>query len=110
MINNKKLSGRIKPNYTIAEDVRTNQQIVTKLFQSYKCGPMAELVIMEAIRHYTSVVGNQPEQEDEPNSLISRKEWRRVCIILNSELNEMYVMNDDPEVRRAYQKAQEENK
>jgi hypothetical protein len=66
-----------------------NVQLVTRLMESPRAGPLAQGMIIQAIDQFTKAVANAPPKPEPEMTLLPFAEWQRVAKALNEELNEL---------------------
>ena len=74
---------------------KTNVEIVTHIMDFSKAGPMAQMVIIEAIRQYCTGVGKDSESliEAMKDGFVSGEAWVHTAAIVLEELDAAYEAN-----------------
>jgi hypothetical protein len=68
----------------------SNTAFVRQVMEFSKAGPLAQLVVVESIMHYTSQIVSQQLPEEEGASLISARAWQDACKIVLKEFEVKY--------------------
>lgn len=74
------------PRKPKVEGHETNEQLIARLMEFAKCGPIAQLFIIEAVRKYAEACAAADAKKLD-SGIISGAQWKRCAVEIHEEMN-----------------------